>query len=50
MVVVVDGDEENLAMPQYVLEVSAGSSDSKVLPVCTEQSYLPSFVPQQIHR
>jgi hypothetical protein len=38
MIVVVDGDEENLTMLRCVLEVSAGSGDSKVLPVCIEQS------------
>ena len=46
VVLVDDGEEENLTMPRYVLEVSAGSGDSQALPVSTEQSYLPSFVPQ----
>ena len=50
VVVVDDGDEENLTMPRCVLEVSAGSGDSKVLPVCTEQSYMSSFLPQQALR
>jgi hypothetical protein len=47
MVVVVDeGDEENLTMSRCALEVFAGSGDSNVLLVCTEQSYSSSSLPQ----
>lgn len=47
IVVVDDGDEENVTMPHCALGMSAGSGDSKVLLVCTEQSYSSSFLPQQ---
>lgn len=47
VVVVDDGDEGNVTMPRCALRVSAGSGDSKVLFVCTEQSYSSSFLPQK---
>jgi len=40
VVVVDDGDEENVTMPRCALGVSVGSGDSKVLLVCVLSNHI----------